>query len=194
MSWGMWFFGPECRAKCVDISQGTTVIFYGQLSGDCYEGRFSKKVFWIIDSSVLVKLHALVVDFFFWVWKSGCYLKHFTSSFTVRSCNNRSMDILESTCLEKNMSGICQVISNSANRGNNFRSRSQMCEFSEFFHRNSFSSHWIFLTVSFLTFSNNFGIVSWIVSCHGHFKSLSFCGTFNNFSAYSKGCTNITIL
>jgi hypothetical protein len=86
--------------------------------------------FWALWSSVLVNElcfgNWLVVG-----WEDGSYLEHLTSPFTIRCCNNRSMNVEESSMLEELMGCKSKSVSDSDHCSEGVGSASQMCLISQ---------------------------------------------------------------
>ena len=107
----MRIFSSKSRSKSINIRKSTAVVFYVKLTWNSQKSFSTKKI-------------CLLFDFFIRV--SITNFKHLASSFTIRSCNNRGMNIQKSSWIKKLMCGKCKSRSHSGYWADRVSSWSQM--------------------------------------------------------------------
>jgi hypothetical protein len=98
----LWFFTSSEIFSCF--------LFLGFFLLDFFKGfgvsDFFKFSFGLWSLGVSLK-SSHFADWFVRMWKSSGNSKHFSSTFAIRSSDNWSMDVLETSSLEESMSSIC---------------------------------------------------------------------------------------
>ena len=123
-------FRTESRAECINLSQSRSGQFTFQLSGNSQARLFAKEIIFINDRSVFILLQIVQVH--------GCHLEHLACTFTVRSCNQRCMEIEEPSVMEKFMNGISHVMTNTEHCTECIRTWTEMSDLTQEFHRMTF--------------------------------------------------------
>ncbi len=63
--------------------------------------------------------------------ENSCDLEHLPSTFAIRSGDDRSVNVEETSLLEEKMSGKCEVVANTTHSANSVSTRTQMSDFSQ---------------------------------------------------------------
>ena len=154
MTRSIWIFCTESRSKSINTAQSGCQSFCFKLTWNCKTCFFTKEIFWIINNFMSIfnfhstdtGFHTHFCNFFH---AQSCDLEHFACTFTIWTSNFRSINILESSFLEKWMNGKCHLISHAINCSKSICSRTQMCIFAKIFH-----GHFIFLQRIFIWITN----------------------------------------
>lgn len=89
-------------------------------------GRLIDLLFFVLLANVLK--HGHLADRLVSVGHSCRNLEHFTSTFTIRSCNNRSVDVLETALLEEAMCRVGEIVANAHHGGDGLRAATHVCD------------------------------------------------------------------
>lgn len=108
-------FSSESRAESVHVRKCASVVFNIQLSRNSQESGLLEEILSVVDFSSLILGQVLLCDSFMRLGEQSSHLEHFTSTFTVGSSKQRSVDVLESIGLEVDMSCISEVVSDTSN-------------------------------------------------------------------------------
>ena len=108
--------------------------------------------------------------------ENSCDLEHLPSTFAIRSGDDRSVNVEETSLLEEKMSGKCEVVSNTTHSANSVSTRTQMSDFSQILIGVSLLGKRILARV---TCSNYLSEMTLIWSWYLKFESLTLCRALN---------------
>jgi len=186
MSAGVRVFSSESRIEVVDVAHGASVVFKGQLSGDSQESRSLEEVLGVVDGFLIVNGLDLL-DAFVGFRQDGGDLEHFSSTFTIRGGDNRSVDIQKALALEKDVSSLGKRVSDSDHGRDVLGSGSQVSDFSQIFQSVTLLGHGIGL--GFKDGSDNLDVVVFSI-IDLDFDGLALSGTLDESSLDSERSTS----
>ena len=112
-----------------------------------------------------------------WLREHSSNLEHLASTLAIGGCDNRSMNVKETSLLEELMSCIGQVVSDSCHSSNKVCAGSQVSDLAqEFIGMTLLATQWVFACV---TMTKDLGKVAtiWLANCE--FKELSLGGALD---------------
>ena len=111
-------FGTESRSERIDLSQSCSSQLTLQLSGNRQAGLFAEEIVIIDDRTLLILLQIIQIQ--------GGHLEHLSGTLTVRSCNDRRMEIEEALVMEEFMDRVCHVVTDAEYRSKRIGTRTQV--------------------------------------------------------------------
>ena len=167
----IWIFRTECRSECINCSQSSSSQFTFQLSGNRQTGLFAKEIIIINNRSVFIFLQIIEVH--------GSNLEHLSGTFTVWCCNQRSVEIEETSFMEELMNRNSHVMTDTEHCTKRIRTRTQVGNLTQELHWMSFFLQWISIVTSTQYFN---------LTCL-NFCCLSGAYRFYQFSIHAQTCT-----
>ncbi len=141
-------FCTECRTKRINSSQCRSSKFTFQLSGNRQTGLLTKEVVIINDRTGFILLQIIEV--------LRCYLEHLSGTFTVRSRDDRCMEIDETFLMEKSMDSYRHVMTNAEHCTKSIRTGTQVSNLTQKLQCMAF----LLQRICIITSSQNFNFTS----------------------------------
>ena len=189
MAWSVRVFCTESRSKGVNTAQGCSKSFCFQLAANCEAGLLTKEVFFVVYNLICIfRLHSAVTGLYCNLSNlfhaEGCYLEHFSGTFTVAASDFRSVDVLEAALLEEAVYCKSHLVTNTVNCTKSICTCTKVCNIAQVFHRHLVFLQRIFIRICFAKTLEAF---------ESYFYSLSTCRRFNKKTFSAETCSGVEL-
>src|SRR5574344_730311 len=169
VAWSVAVCGAERGAEGVYAAQSGGAKFAFELAANGKAGLLAEEVLFVVDAAVFFAGRVVEVE--------GAHLEHIAGTVTVGTCDERSVEIVETFLVEESVNGISHVVAHAAHSAKGVGAEAQVANLAQKFHAVAFLLQGVCVGVGFAVEENVSGL---------NFHRLSGAHRLHQFTVYRE--------